>query len=319
MSPTPAQTRIVEPAFAHLMQGARLDSYQENGQEMIMEVQGLQCNESELFLRDGKIFEKVTCVHVPLKLTFAKVTPLKRADFFTSLADYPPDDPSRVIFYMHSWQQPGMEDVFYIFKLCEPVGASMNFLANDVTCEMDGSGAPFTIERDWSPAPPMPDGVVPQHLDLYPRFGGDPVPVKLDGVLQEQKLFVGGMEHQPEHRPTELDAVLNIGEKPSFWVKGNELPPNDRRVEKGEGTLGMSVDEIRTEANWVIDHLQKKESVLVHCVAGMNRSATICCAALMLLEGLTAEEALKRVREHHPWAKPDSYHWLALRWLEKNK
>ena len=133
MSPTPAQTRIVEPAFAHLMQGARLDSYQENGQELVMQVQGLQVNASELFNRDGKIIEQATCVHVPLKLTFTKVTPLKRADFFTSLADYSLDDPSRIIFYMHSWQQPGMEDVFYIFKLREPVNASMNFLANEVT------------------------------------------------------------------------------------------------------------------------------------------------------------------------------------------
>jgi dual specificity phosphatase 12 len=80
----------------------------------------------------------------------------------------------------------------------------------------------------------------------------------------------------------------------------------------------MSAEDIRAEADWVIEHLQKKESVLVHCVAGMNRSVTICCAALMLMEGLSAEEALKRVREKHPWAKPDSYHWLALRWLEKN-
>jgi len=79
------------------------------------------------------------------------------------------------------------------------------------------------------------------------------------------------------------------------------------------------VDEIREEANWVIDHLKKDESVLVHCVAGMNRSTTICCATLMLLEGLTAEDALKRVREQHPWAKPDTHHWLGLRWLEKNR
>jgi hypothetical protein len=319
MSPTPAQTRIVEPAFASLMQGARLDSYQENGQELVLQVQGLQVQASELFNRDGKIIEKAICVYVPLKLTFTKVTPLKRADFFTSLANYPIDDPSRIIFYMHSWQQPGMEDIFYIFKLREPVGASMNFLANNVTFEKDADGSPFTLERDWSPAPPMSEGAVPQHLDLYPRFGGDPVTVKVDGTLQEQKLFVGGMEHQPGHRPTEVDAVLNIGERPSFWVKNDKIHPNDRKVEKGEGTLGMSVDEIRDEANWVIERLQKKESVLVHCVAGMNRSATICCAVLMQLEGLSAEEALKRVREQHPWAKPDSYHWLALRWLEKNK
>jgi len=51
-------------------------------------------------------------------------------------------------------------------------------------------------------------------------------------------------------------------------------------------------------------------------VAGMNRSTTICCAVLILLEGLSAEAALERVREHHPWARPDSHHWLTLRWLE---
>jgi protein-tyrosine phosphatase len=112
---------------------------------------------------------------------------------------------------------------------------------------------------------------------------------------------------------------LNLGEEKSLWVKGNELHPNDRTVQKGEGTLGMSPDEIRTEADWVVSHLQNNENVLVHCVAGMNRSTTICCAVLMQLEGLTAEQALLRVREQHPWAKPDSYHWLALRWLEKNK
>jgi protein-tyrosine phosphatase len=49
----------------------------------------------------------------------------------------------------------------------------------------------------------------------------------------------------------------------------------------------------------------------------MNRSSTICCAVLMLLEGLNAEAALARLRETHPWARPNSRHWLALRWLTK--
>jgi dual specificity protein phosphatase-like protein len=318
MSPQPAQTRIVEDPFAALMQGARLDSYQESGQEVHMEVQGLKVTASELIEREGKIIEKATCVYVPLKLNFKKVTPLKRADFFTSLANYPIDDPSRIIFYMHSWRQPGMEDVFYIFKLREPIGASMNFLANAVDFEQQDGGEPFTIERDWSPAPPMPDGFVPLPIHLHDQFGGDPVTIKINGSTLEQKLFVGGLEQQPNERP-QVDAVLNIGESPSNWIKGTEIHPNDRVVEKGEGIKGMTAEEIRTEANWVIDHLKKDESVLVHCVAGMNRSITVCCAVLMLMEGLTAEEALIRVREQHPWAKPDSYHWLALRWLEKNQ
>ena len=81
----------------------------------------------------------------------------------------------------------------------------------------------------------------------------------------------------------------------------------------------MTVDQIHEEAKWVIERLQNDQSVLVHCVAGMNRSVTVCCATLILLEGLNAETALARVREHHPWARPDSHHWLALRWLATSK
>lgn len=318
MTASQDQIRIVEPPFARLMQGARLDSYQEQGQGLVLAVQGLRCTESELFEREGKIMERATCTYVPLMLRFDKVTPLKRSEFFTSLENYPAEHPSRVIFYMHSWQQPGMDDVFYIFKLREPINASMNFLAGAVAYEQGQDGEPFTLERDWSSAPPMPERVIPQPKDLHDQFGGDPVTIRINGANQERKLFVGGLEHQPASRP-QVDAVLNIGESPSAWVQGNDLHPNDRTVERGEGLQGMSANDIREEANWVIDHLKKDESVLVHCVAGMNRSATICCAVLMLVEGLSAEEALLRVREQHPWAKPDSYHWLALRWLEKNK
>jgi dual specificity protein phosphatase-like protein len=319
MSPTPAQTRIVEHPFASLLQGGRLDSFHPNERELHLGVQGLEVIESEVFEREGRLFERVTGRHIPLKLSFSDVTQLNRADFFNMLEQVPADDPSRIIAQMHSWKMPGMDDIFHIFNLRAPVSANMNFFASGATHEQADGSDPFTFERDWSPAPPMPEGLVPQPMELHESFGGDPVTVKISNAVQEQKLFVGGLENQPEHRPPQVDAVLNLGEKPSLWVKGTDLPPNDRTVQKGEGSQGMSVAEIRAEADWVINHLQKNESVLVHCVAGMNRSTTVCCAVLMQLEGLTAEDALKRVREQHPWAKPDSYHWLALRWLEKNK
>jgi protein-tyrosine phosphatase len=116
-----------------------------------------------------------------------------------------------------------------------------------------------------------------------------------------------------------VDAVLNLGEEASLWVKGTQIHQNDRAINRGEGSSGMAVPEICEEAQWVIERLEQNQRVLVHCVAGMNRSVTIGCAVLMLLEGLSAQAALERVRQHHPWARPDSHHWLALRWLEKNK
>jgi hypothetical protein len=108
---------------------------------------------------------------------------------------------------------------------------------------------------------------------------------------------------------------LNLGEEPSLWAKKDRLPASDRWINKGEGIDGMSLDEIRFEAEWVIERLKAGQRVLVHCVAGLNRSSTICCAVLILLEGLPAGAVLERVRERHPWARPDSNHWLKLRWL----
>jgi protein-tyrosine phosphatase len=105
--------------------------------------------------------------------------------------------------------------------------------------------------------------------------------------------------------------VLNLSEDDNLWP----LTEADRRSEKGEGAQGMAIAEIIDEAQWVIDRLQTGQRVLVHCSAGFNRSVTVCCAVLMQLENLAAEEALARVREHHPWARPDSHHWLRLRWM----
>jgi protein-tyrosine phosphatase len=80
----------------------------------------------------------------------------------------------------------------------------------------------------------------------------------------------------------------------------------------------MKLDELVAEAQWVIERLVRGQKVLVHCVAGFNRSVTLCCAIVMLIENLSAEAALARVRQNHPWALPDSHHWLVLRWLAQN-
>ena len=81
----------------------------------------------------------------------------------------------------------------------------------------------------------------------------------------------------------------------------------------------MNAAEIAAEADWAIERLQGGQKVLVHCSGGTNRSVTVCCGVLIRLEGLSAEAALARVRAHHPWALPDTHHWLALRWLAQSE
>lgn len=316
---TSNKPHIIQHPFASLMQAARLDSYHERDGKLVLEVQGFQPLSSRLFEKDEKIYEQVRAKYVPMKLTFSGVTDLKRDDFFTALEKYSLEDSSRIIAYMLSWRQRNRNDVFYMFGLRAPADADMQFHSTKVVAENLGRDEKaFSIERDWSPAPPMPHRSVPEPKSLHQRFGGDPISVTLKGKPFHRRLFIGGQNIQPEHRPN-VDAVLNVSEEPSRWVKnGKAIHPNDRAIQHGEGSQGMTVEQLREEANWVIERLKQNKRVLVHCVAGMNRSTTICSAALILLEGLSAEDALARVREHHPWARPDSYHWLALRWLAKN-
>ncbi|MEW6404079.1 MAG: dual specificity protein phosphatase [Chloroflexota bacterium] len=319
MRPAQIHTRIIQHPFASVLQGGRLDSYHQNGRTLQLDIQALEINSSEFFARDGKIYERAQARHIPVQLGFSDITDLKRDEFFASLGDYAEDDPSRVIAYVLSWQKRKRQDIYYMFGLRGPIGADMDFFARRVTYEMGKADARiFTIERDWSPAPPMPSRLVPQPRHLYRSFGGDPITIKIDNQTHHRRLFIGGLENQLSYRP-HVDAVLNLGEEPSRWVDGKTPHPADRVINKGEGSNGMTVGELHEEANWVLERLKKDQRVLVHCVAGMNRSTTICCAVLILLEGLSAEAALERIREHHPWARPDSYHWLALRWLEKNK
>src|SRR3990172_7010013 len=117
MQPARIHTRIIQHPFAHLVQGGRLDSYHENGRELILELQGLQVFASELFERDGKIYERTDGSYFPLKLSFSNVSKLKRDEFFISLEDYTENDPSRVIAYMLSWRQPQKQDIFHMFGL----------------------------------------------------------------------------------------------------------------------------------------------------------------------------------------------------------
>jgi hypothetical protein len=122
MCPT-KHTRIIQYPFAALMQGARLDYSEQIGNDLKLDVQGLQIVSSELFKRKGKIHERITCKHVPLQLTFSNITEFKGSDFFTSLEKYPLDDPSRIIAIMYSWRQSGMEEIFYLFGLRGPADA----------------------------------------------------------------------------------------------------------------------------------------------------------------------------------------------------
>lgn len=320
MTKISAHARIPLFPYAVSLQGARLEGLREEirgrQHDLVMEYQEFSVQvPPELVVREGKLYERAQGETIPRRLRFQGVRDLQVSWAYKKLDRIPFDHPVREIRDILHWIPAGHHLPFYLLFNSSQEQDGLSFHARQVIWEnFSAQPGSFSVERDWSSPPPTRAGLVPHPKKLYQRYGGDPVTIWLKARPYHRRLFIGGLDVQPEGRP-DIDAVLNLGEEPSRWARNKKLPASDRWVSKGEGIAGMGPDEIRFEANWVIERLKAGERVLVHCIAGMNRSSTICCAVLMSLEGLSAEAALARVREHHPWARPDSHHWLALRWL----
>lgn len=315
--------RIMAFPYHQAVSGGRLETVAEqvNGarRELILDFHELAPFEPPaLALADGRPRERVRGEYRPKRLRFQGVTWLHCSGLYENLAETPPDHPARCIHSLLHWSPPGSAPMFLVVHgAAEPAQLALSASACRLE-ERPGAVEPVDLLRDCSPPPPMKPGIVPSPRWLHRCFGGDPVSICLGGRVFTRRLFAGGLETQGEHRP-EVDAVLNLGELPSRWAVKGSAWPADRWSRRGEGLAGMSPAEIVEETQWVLERLNAGQRVLVHCSAGLNRSVTVCAAAVMLQEGLSAEAALARVREHHPWARPDGYHWLALKWLAKER
>jgi hypothetical protein len=271
-----------------------------------------------LFEQEGRPWERLQGQYVARRLRFADVKIVQGESLGASLADLPPQHPDRRIYAEWAWRTLEGQNT-YLIDLLRPKDDTLLLVAGG--CAGEERAGPVwkaDFERNWSPPPASPARMIPSPKHLLQRFGGDPVTVRLKGQDQSLRLFVGGLDLQTSQRP-QVGAVLNLGEDASVWCKNKPVDPADRWAQKGEGSHGMTAADLAEEAGWVIERLEKGERVLVHCSAGMNRSSSVCCAVVILLEGLSAEAALERVRRRHPWARPDPRHWLALRWLASTR
>jgi len=310
-------TRLLEVPEAHALGGARLEAIctvnRGRQQDVLIDYQALIPQQVRLQLVRGRPFEMIRGSFVPRRLRLGNVTKLQLDGLYAQLDSLPIDHPSRSLHGILYFRSRQGQNFCLLFPGAGPAG----FMADPSFCTQEarpGDPVPVELSRDWSPAPASPSRLVPDRQADYRRFGGNPVPVRLGGRLYRHRLFIGSLDMQNQLRP-EVDAVLNLGDEPSAWFQAGQASPADRWVEQGEGSLGMSLLEIAAEAEWVLEKLRRGQRVLVNCLAGMNRSATLCTAVLIQQEGLGAEPALERVRCYHPWAHPDAYHWLRLRWM----
>ena len=253
---------------------------------------------------------------IPARLRFTKAEWLARTGVYERFDEQPADSGARRIFSVSHFRDATHGNYYWISTGTAEPGSLTLRATGHVLEEDDAPGEPVEIVRRWSNPPPAVSCLVPHRPVLHRRFGGDPIAIHLGRRVLRNRLFIGGLSHQREKRPA-VDHVVNLCGVANPWIAVAGPHASDRYACKGEGPLGMDAGELLDEAAWVVERLRAGRRVLVHCYAGMNRSTTVCCAALMMLEGISAEEALARVRERHPLAWPDPYHWFVLQWISR--
>ncbi|MGH2517835.1 MAG: protein-tyrosine phosphatase family protein, partial [Ktedonobacterales bacterium] len=253
---------------------------------------------------------------IPARLRFPAGEWLSRTGVFERLDEQPPESSARQLFGVSRYRSPTSGEFYWIMTGTAEPGDMTLRAAGSVLEVDDGPGELIEIVRRWSNPPPAAPGLMPHRPVLHRRYGGDPITIHLGRRMLRNRLFIGGLSHQREKRPA-VDSVVNLCGVANPWIATAGAHASDRYACKGEGPLGMDAGELLDEAAWVVERLRGGKRVLVHCYAGMNRSTTVCCAALMMLEGISAEAALARVRERHPLAWPDPYHWFVLQWISR--
>ncbi len=142
-------------------------------------------------------------------------------------------------------------------------------------------------------------------IGAYPQDRDDVAALRDAGVTRVLNL-VQDVEYDPGGRDA-CSAALG------------EAGIDERRIELVDyGNLLPGQIELATRI--CMDWLEHGERVYVHCRAGMQRSATVAAALVMLRDDIEAPEALARIRARKPSANPLAHQRRdLLRWWERRE
>jgi hypothetical protein len=152
-------------------------------------------------------------------------------------------------------------------------------------------------DRAQSSHPPLPHWICPGKLAI------GPLPYAQDGLLLKE----AGIDAIVSLcAPSEGKLPDNIAQ--SFYCWRYILPDSSFVV-------GLQAKDLAAIVNYIHEQIQQGRAVYVHCLAGVERSPTVCIAYLCVHEKLELWDAVSQVKQAHPPALPTEEQLRVIRQL----
>lgn len=116
----------------------------------------------------------------------------------------------------------------------------------------------------------------------------------------------------------EFDEVVSLGYRTHLGLGDSDPSTTGDRFVFPDGPHEYPVFEAAVD--YTIDCLERDETVLVHCQAGVSRSAGVCAAAVSTRQNLTADQAVAKVKKARPVVDPTEEIWKStLKYITAEK
>ena len=143
-------------------------------------------------------------------------------------------------------------------------------------------------------------------------------------------MYLGGERNASNHKEltyrTNIGFILNAS-----WEVGNHYPQEFEYLrlplQDFKGQAGALAKDLNKSADFIDRARSYNSAVMIHCVAGISRSSSVCIHYLMTREGRTLKDAYQHVLKlrptSHPWKfMPDDklkQGWLDDLWPDDKK
>ncbi|KAJ9472778.1 putative tyrosine phosphatase 123R [Diplonema papillatum] len=135
----------------------------------------------------------------------------------------------------------------------------------------------------------------------------------VDGLYLGSRLSAGKRDVLADHGITHV--VNTAREVPCYFIEDPQLVYLELELEDSEDD--DMYGQFKPTASWIHAAIDNKGVVLVHCQAGISRSASIIMAYLMLHRSMSLREAFLQTKACKNNVQPNVYFFRALQRLDR--